>query len=71
MRSCSDSRRRAKSGSAPSSFDELALTRGYGFCFRGDVDRHTIAMGTEGRYLVVLVEVVGLGRFGGGVLMVA
>lgn len=32
---------------------------------------HTIAVGTEGRYLVVLVEVVGLAMLGLGVLIVA
>lgn len=37
----------------------------------GDSIRHTIAVGTEGRYLVVLVEVVGLATLGLGVLMVA
>lgn len=37
----------------------------------GDSIRQTIAVGAEGRYLVVLVEVVGLAMLGLGVLMVA
>lgn len=36
----------------------------------GDSICHTIAVGTDGRYLVVLVEVVGLAKLGLGVLMV-
>lgn len=37
----------------------------------GDGALHTAAVGTEGRYLVVLVDVVGLARLGLGVLIVA
>lgn len=37
----------------------------------GDRVCHTMAVGAEGRYLVVLVEVVGLAKLGLGVLIVA
>lgn len=41
------------------------------FCSHcGDSTRHTIAVGTEGRNLVVVVEVVGLAKLGLGILMV-
>lgn len=70
MRLCIAAETEEERGSV-SSFDGLVLTRSYEFCYRRDVDHHTIAVGTEGRYLVVLMEVVGLDRFGGGVLVVA
>lgn len=61
-----DSRRKVDNSSTFSSFKELSLlSQPLSFsCFshRGDSIRHTIAVVTEGRYLVVLVDAVGLGK---------
>lgn len=62
-----DSRRRVNNGSTFPSLSSWPLSfRRCSYC--ADSIHHTIAVVTEGRYLVVLVESVGLAKF--GVLMV-